>query len=72
MAVRVREARKESGMTQEELATAVGVTQAAVTQWETGKSTPTLPVLIRLSETLGCTIDFLAGVPDKDIISEVE
>ena len=46
-------------MNQSELAAKLGVTQEAVSQWENGTSKPRTDTLIKLAETLECTIDEL-------------
>ena len=54
--------RKRAGLTQQELADALGVTQAAVANWETGRRCPPVKTLLRLAEALGCTIaDLIDG-----------
>lgn len=58
---RIREAREKASLTQEELARKVGVTQAAVTQWETGQTMPKIPTLAAVAETLNVSIDYLIG-----------
>lgn len=47
--------RKRAGVSQTRLAEALGVTQAAVAQWESGKAEPTLFNLRRLADILGVT-----------------
>ena len=42
----IEEARKAKGLTQEQLAKLVGVTQGAVAQWENGQTHPSFQVLI--------------------------
>lgn len=59
--MRLEELRKKNSMTQSELAAMVGVQQNTVSQWESGKRNPTAPMLIRLAETLHCTIDEIYG-----------
>ena len=53
--------RKKAGLTQAGLAEALGVTQACVAMWETGKALPNSDKLPKLAEVLGCTIDELYG-----------
>ena len=53
----LRDLRKQKGLSQEQLATAVGVTQGAVSQWEKGRSKPSVAVLMKLADALGVTID---------------
>lgn len=47
--------RTERGYTQKELGALLGVTDKAVSKWETGAATPRRAVLQRLSVILGCT-----------------
>lgn len=51
--------RKEKGMTQKELADALGITNRAVSKWETGAGMPDIGILEDLSQALGVTIDEL-------------
>ena len=61
MELRIREKRREMGITQEALARAVGVTQGAVVQWENGSSYPKLVLIPEIAKALGCTVDDLIG-----------
>lgn len=51
--------RKAAGMTQSELALKVGVTQASVAMWESGRKNPATDKLPVIADALGCTIDAL-------------
>lgn len=51
--------RKEKGMTQNELASILGVTNKAVSKWETGESMPETSQLVPLSEIFGVSVDEL-------------
>ncbi len=51
--------RKEKGMTQAELAEALGVTNKAVSKWETGEAMPETGLLLPLSRIFGVTVDEL-------------
>lgn len=53
------ELRKEKGMTQTELAGKLGVTNKAVSKWETGEAMPETGLLMPLSEIFGVSIDEL-------------
>lgn len=54
--------RKEKGMTQAELARALGVTNKAVSKWETGEAMPETALLLPLSRIFGVSVDeLLAG-----------
>ena len=56
--------RKQKGMTQAELAGRIGVTDKAVSRWETGKGFPDISLLPPLAEALGTSVtELLAGEP---------
>lgn len=61
VAENIREARAAAGMTQEELAEAVGKTRAAVTQWESGWVEPRLGTLGEIAAALGTSASALVG-----------
>lgn len=52
-------AREKAGMTQKEVAKAVGVDQSAVSFWETGKTAPRASILLILAKLYGVTVDEL-------------
>lgn len=54
-------ARKRRGMTQEELASQIGVSRQAVSKWETGETLPDLPKLMALANVLEVNMDALCG-----------
>lgn len=51
--------RKEKGMTQAELAERLGVTNKAVSKWETGEAMPETSLLLPLSRIFGVSVDEL-------------
>lgn len=54
--------RREKGWTQKELADRLGVTDKAVSRWETGKGLPDVSLLRPLGDTLGVSVnELLAG-----------
>ncbi len=53
--------RKEAHLTQEELASYLGVTKASVSKWETGQSCPDIEMLPRIATYFSITIDELVG-----------
>ena len=55
----LRAYRKASGISQEQLAAMLGVTQGAITQWETGKTHPGFNKLLTLAGLFGVTVDEL-------------
>jgi len=57
--------RKEKGMTQEDLANAMGVSPQAVSKWENDQTCPDISALPKLSKLLGVTVDeLLEGKPE--------
>lgn len=55
--------RLESGLTQEELAGRIGISNRAVSKWENGASKPSAKHLISLSEALKVSLDRLLLPP---------
>jgi transcriptional regulator with XRE-family HTH domain len=55
------EKRKEKGITQEELASFMGVSKASVSKWETGQSYPDISILPQLASYYNISIDELMG-----------
>ena len=51
--------RNVKGISQEELASLMGVTRQAVSKWETDQTLPDSEKIIRLSEVFGVTTDYL-------------
>lgn len=58
---RITQARDQQGMNQAELAEKAGVTPAAISQIEKGTRIPTIPVLHRIADVLGVSLDYLSG-----------
>ena len=58
--------RREKGITQEELAQRMGVSNQSVSKWENGQSCPDIGLLPALAAYFGVTTDALLGyVPDR-------
>ena len=58
----IAEKRKEQKMTQVQLAEKLGITDRAVSKWETGKSLPDASIMLELCGLLGITVnDLLSG-----------
>ncbi|TQC94705.1 helix-turn-helix domain-containing protein [Moraxellaceae bacterium AER2_44_116] len=71
---RVRELRKKHKMTQAEVARKIGVSSPTITQWENNQTSPKGDNLLRLSQVLSCSPDWLMsgkGHPN-DIHENVE
>lgn len=56
--IRVRQARKLAGLSQQTLADAIGVEKMTISKYETGKIYPTSAHLIALSKTLDVPVDY--------------
>ena len=66
---KITKLRKQSKLTQAELANSLFVTHQAVSKWENGKSIPSIEVLIKLTSLFDITIDYLiddSEVKDND------
>lgn len=59
MKIYIKHKRERLGKTAQQLADEVGVTPAAISQYESGKCIPKTEVLPKLAQALGCTIDEL-------------
>lgn len=59
--------RKEKGITQEELAQALGVTNQAVSKWESAQCCPDIQLLPNIATFFDVSIDWLMGYRDTEI-----
>ena len=57
----IRKLRRERGMTQEQLAEAMGVSTASVSKWETGQTAPELTALMALADFFEVSVDTMLG-----------
>ena len=58
----IREARKEKGLTQKDVAQRFGITDRAVSKWERGICAPDIGILEELAELLGLSVaELIAG-----------
>ena len=66
--------RKKKGLTQEELAQVFGVTNQAVSKWESSQSCPDVALLPKIAAFFGVSVDALMGVEPSltRIVSAVE
>lgn len=62
----MRQIREKIGLSQVQLANRLGVTQGAVSQWESGFSFPNARKLSELAAVLNCTVDELLKGEEKD------
>lgn len=61
---RLKQIRKEKGMTQIDLAKALGVSSGTVAMWETGKRKPSFEMFDRFTEVFDRRIDYILGMSD--------
>lgn len=62
---RLKEARKETKLSQKELSKRIGISQSVYSDYENGKVDPTAKVIILLCEELDLTADYLLGIEDE-------
>ena len=61
LALNISRFRKEAGLTQEELAKSLDVTQTVIWRYERGRRKPEPERLLELADALGVTTDALLG-----------
>lgn len=70
MEMRIRELREQRGLTQQELASSMGVVRNAVTNWETETTLPKTRQLPLLAEVLGVPIGDLFVSHPRDCLND--
>jgi len=69
----IKTKRKELGITQDELAEKLFVTEKAISRWETGRGTPDISLLLPLSKELNVDVsELLTGEENKKCKNDVE
>jgi|GEM_PF-1467819 len=76
-AINLKDLRKRKGLTQQELAVILDVSQATISTWESGEVIPPIKAIIKLAKTLNCAIEELLGVErlefrDDEIKEKIE
>ena len=64
IAEKLTELRAHKGVTQDEVAQALSISNKTVSKWENGASMPDLPMLVMLAEYYGVTTDALLGLSE--------
>lgn len=62
--------RKEKGITQQKLATEIGVAKSTICQYEKGARTPDNETLIKIADFFGVSVDWLLRFDEKNKIHE--
>ena len=69
----IKTKRKERKITQEELADKLGITEKAISRWETGRGTPDISLLIPLAKELKIEVfELLSGEENRNITKNIE
>ena len=61
---RLKELRRERGMTQNQLAVIMGVSKTTICQWETMKQEPSIEMLIKMADFFHTSVDYIIGRND--------
>lgn len=61
----LRSLRIAKGISMKELGEVIGVSESAVSLYETGKRSPDIPTLIRLANFYGTTVGYIIGQEEK-------
>ena len=65
---KIKERRKQAGLSQEQLAEKLNVSRQAITKWETDKGIPDIANLIEISDEFGLSLDEL--IKDNDAVKK--
>ena len=68
----IKALRLERGVTQETVATALGVSAQAVSKWETGAAAPDIALLPAISAYFGVSIDELFALSDETKLERIQ
>ena len=64
-AERFKDLISESGLSQKQIACAIGITETSVSNYISGKSEPSLKVLVAIADYFKCTTDYITGKKDE-------
>ena len=70
----IKDIRMRKGLTQSEVASALGVSSVVYSRYENGKRQPSIDTLIQMADIFGVTVDYLLGRQDIEdsTLSEYE
>lgn len=67
IAFKIKTLRKAKGLTQQQLADAMGTTRGTIAGYEIGRRCPRLPELQRIAEVFGVGLDYFGVVTSDDV-----
>lgn len=71
--LRIKQVRKEAGMTQQQLAQRLGIPYQSIGQWERGIRKPKIETLQAIADAIGVSLDYLQGaVSDPFFVLDTE
>ncbi|NCA96892.1 MAG: XRE family transcriptional regulator [Bacteroidia bacterium] len=68
----LKNARVKKGLKQKELAKMLNVSSKTVSNYELGFRDPDIKMLIKISQILNVTIDYLVGLEQKTLIEQIK
>lgn len=68
---RIRDLKEDNDMTQDDLASQLGISKRTLLRYESGVSEPTISVLISLSLLFNVSVDYIIGTKDTTEIDEI-
>ena len=71
-AERLKTLRKQVKLTQAQIAEKLNISQQAYASWERGVKKPTQENLVKISQILNVTVDYLVGNSDEKIENELD
>ena len=69
---RIKDLREDRDMRQSDLASATGIDQRTISNYETGKTAPDAYALIRLADFFDVSIDYLLGRTSNDLSNKAK
>lgn len=68
MSNKLKELRKNSALTQQEIAEVIGVDRSSYSYYENGKASPSLQVLIKIAKVFNVTLDYIIFGDDSKTV----
>lgn len=70
----IKDIRVRKGLTQAEVASALGVSSVVYSRYETGSRQPSIDMLVQMSDIFGVTVDYLLGrrIAEDSSLSDFE